>query len=578
MKPHEAALRDNRCPPPLLHHLAKVYYDEFIDVEGNTPSDRLRDLLGSDEGLIAAVLEGFRGSIRRSDVPTDAEILDLRTRNQTHLLALPIMAGLEDLVQTAPTRELFLDETQIRLALAIHYTVPTLRGAARPPNWFAPLLASHPDVVANVLIRSTGSKIRSGADFVSGLHELLSEDHAAVACVAALPLLEAFPVRCSKRKLPNLSSLLQVALLHCEGTPFLKLIDKKLAHRSMNVGQRVYWFAAGLLASPDLYLKKLESYVAGNERRVRHLAAFLTDDDFSPRLIEAFDALVLRILIRLIGSSYRPYFHSSRGAILITPNIAVSGRIEGFINKLASVPSRVATEVLEELSSDDNLGPWRFNLDYAAYRQNIARREADFHQCDVERVIAVLDNQKPANAADLAALTVALLAEISRNIRDGNTSDWHQYWNADPHNRPQGPKPEDACRDALLSDLKIRLQQLGIDAQKEGPYADNKRSDIRISYSGFNVPVEVKRSCHRHLWSAIKTQLVAKYTRDPSTDGYGIYLVFWFGDTEGCQPTTGLGSRPGSAEELKKLLSGTLSTDERRKISICVIDVSKPHK
>ena len=576
VKPHEAALRDNQCPPPLLHHLAKVYYGEFIDVEGNTPSDRLRDLLGSDEGLITAILEGFCGSIRRSDVPTDTEILDLRTRNQTHLLALPIMAGLEEIVQTAPTRELFLDETQIRLALAIHYSAPTPHGAEWPPNWFTQLLASHPSFVANVLIRSAGSKIRSGTDFVSGLHELLSEDHAAVAYWAALPLLKAFPVRCSKGQLPNLSILLQAALLHYEGTPILKLIDKKLAHRSMNVGQRVYWLAAGLLASPDLYLKRLESYVARNERRVRNLAAFLPDDDFSPRLVEGFDALVLRILIRLIGSSYRPYSHASQGAVRITPNIVASERIEGFINKLASIPSLVATKVLEELSSDDNLGPWRFHLDYAAYRQNVARREADFHQCDVEQVIAVLDNRKPANAADLAALAFEYLREISRNIRHGSTSDWHQYWNADPHNRPQGPKPEDACRDALLSDLKIRLQQLGIDAQKEGQYADNKRSDIRISYSSFNVPVEVKRSCHRNLWSAIKTQLVAKYTRDPSTDGYGIYLVFWFGDTERCQPTTGLGSRPGSAEELKQLLSGTLSTDERRKILICVIDVSKP--
>ena len=128
-------------------------------------------------------------------------------------------------------------------------------------------------------------------------------------------------MRCSKGQLPNLSILLQASLLHCERTSFLKLIDKKLTHRSMNVGQRVYWLASGLLASPDLYLKRLESYVARNERRVRHLAAFLTDDDFSPRLVEGFDAQVLRILIRLIGSSYRSYSHASRGAVLITPNI-----------------------------------------------------------------------------------------------------------------------------------------------------------------------------------------------------------------------------------------------------------------
>jgi hypothetical protein len=117
---------------------------------------------------------------------------------------------------------------------------------------------------------------------------------------------------------------------------------------------------------------------------------------------------------------------------------------------------------------------------------------------------------------------------------------------------------------------------LGIDAQAESRYADDKRSDIRVSCGDFNVSVEIKRSCHRELWSAIKTQLIAKYTRDPGTDGYGIYLVFWFGDTEHCRPTPGEKSPPKSADRLEELLRDTLLTEEQRKISICVIDVAQP--
>ena len=48
------------------------------------------------------------------------------------------------------------------------------------------------------------------------------------------------------------------------------------------------------------------------------------------------------------------------------------------------------------------------------------------------------------------------------------------------------------------------------------------------------MPVEIKKSSSRELWSAIRNQLIAKYTRDPGAAGYGIYLVFWFG-REHCQ-------------------------------------------
>ena len=570
----EAALRENQGAPALLDDLARAYYDEFIGVQGNTPADRLRDLVGGDEDLIAAILEGFRGAIRRSDAPTEAEILDLNARNRTHFLALPIIAGLDDAARIVPVADLFPDEKQIRLAIAIYFTSLRPVGAAWPPNWFSLLLTSHSGAVADVLIRSATSMMRGGADYVPGFHEILSEDHVAVARLATVPLLKAFPVRCTKRQLPNLKILFRAALLHCEKGSFLELINKKLAHRSMNVAQRVYWLTAGLSVWPQLYLNRLESYVGGSERRVRYLAEAFAS---LPRAsIQRLDVPVLRILIRLIGGSCKPYSIDSLGATGTKPAMAAADCIRGSIDRLATTPSEAATEALEELSSDDNLRAWRSLLSDAAYRQNAARREAGFRHCDFGQVLDTLDNGKPANAADLAALSFEYLREISKNIRDGNTSDWRQYWNADSPHRTGNPRPEDLCRDALLSDLQNRLKPLDIDAQAEAHYADYKRSDIRVSFGGFNVPVEIKKSCHRDLWSAIGTQLIAKYTRDPGADGYGIYLVFWFGHTEHCRPTPGEGTPPKSAGELEERLRGTLSSEERHKISICVIDVAKP--
>ena len=171
-----------------------------------------------------------------------------------------------------------------------------------------------------------------------------------------------------------------------------------------------------------------------------------------------------------------------------------------------------------------------------------------------------------------------ILSDMAKRIRDGNTLDWRQYWNVDSHNRAQDPKPENACRDALLSDLRLKLERVEvhvkINAQREDSYADDKRADISVTHGDFNVPVEIKKSTHRDLWRAIQEQLIAQYTRDPGAAGYGIFLVFWFGGQD-CQISPE-GIRPKSAHELQERLLDTLSPDEKFKISICVIDVSKP--
>jgi len=119
------------------------------------------------------------------------------------------------------------------------------------------------------------------------------------------------------------------------------------------------------------------------------------------------------------------------------------------------------------------------------------------------------------------------------------------------------------------------VEPLGVDAQPEGRYADDQRADMRPSIGDINIPVEIKRSCHRQLWSAVRTQLIAKYTRDPAADGYGIYLVLWFGNTAHCRPTPNDQPPPKNAQELEKRLLETLSNDERAKISVLVVDVSQ---
>ena len=587
LKPREGELREGNANPALLHELAKVYFGGYLNVRGKSRRGRLGALLAGDEGLVDAVLSGFRKTVERDDLPSDRQIIRLGASNRTHHLALPFMAGLEEKARTDPLGEVDIEDGLLRLALAVHYTVPmwptAQHPADRPPRWFVWLVSARPDIVSDVLIRSVLSKLRSGAESPAGVYDLAhSTDHSRVAALASMEMLKRFPVRCASRQMSSLNDLLLAARRHCDTEVLRELIEKKCAQEDMSVAQRVHWLAAGLCMAPESYVDRLDAYVAGNERRVRFLAEAVTGQFIRSADLECCRTVAaLELLVRLIGASNRPYSLGSDSGegVMVTPEMNAADRVRGFVEQLAASPTEDSSRALAALSCDRALHPWQSFLVDAAHRQTAVRREAEFAYCGVARVLDTLERGLPANAADLAALTAEHLNEIARDIRDGNATGWRQYWNVDRYNRSQRPRPEDACRDSLLLALKERLRPLGIEVQPEGRYADNKRADIRISYGGYNVPVEIKRSCHRDVWSAMRSQLIVRYVRDPGTGGHGIYIVFWFDDTKDCRPTPPPTGSPvtDSREFLERLLS-VLTAEERLKIQVCVFDVSDPEQ
>ena len=578
-KENESALRRNECPANLLHTLAVAYFDGYSDVSGETPRERLQYLLGPDDDLVEAALAGLRGTICRSDLPMWTEVSTLATEGRSHYLAYPFMAGLQEFSETAETNSCELGDSQTRLAVAIHFAVPRMSQrdhSKHPPGWLRGCLAREPETVAEVWSHCARARLGRGERSLADTHRLDREpEYAQLARAASVPLLNAFPVRCGAGQLPILRSLLGAAIAHGDREQLLELIEAKLAYKSMNSGQRVYWLAAGMFVQPEVFCDRLESYVSGKVRRIQRLVEMTGGHAVAHTLRGRRGATVLEKLIRLIGP--HTIAPPSTGEVYsVTWPIQADRTLHSYIDRLAEDTSDAASNALESLAKDDRLRNRRSELLDRLHRQKSIRREATFQHPSLEQVSQVLENGRPANAADLWALTVDLLHRFSKRIRDGATSDWRQYWNVDQYNRAEKPKPEDAGRDALLSDLEQALTPLGVEGVKEGYYADDKRADIRLSVPGYNVPIEIKRSCHEDWWSAIKTQLIKKYIRDPGTDGYGIYLVFWFGEAEGCRPVPASGRKPKSPDELQQALLDSLSDHERRKISVCVIDVSKP--
>ncbi len=567
VRSNEIALRENRAAPALLYDLARVYFGHFYDLSGDDGPEIITKLLRDDHELVDATLQGLRGTVDREDVLDVKEILSLREKGRMHYLGLPFLAGLEEVERTAPEEDPSRwDDSRIRKAIAFYYCTSHMDYR---PKWYQQLLEARPEIVAEVQVQFAICEFRSGREYIHKLAELAHDPgHVQVAKYASLTLLRAFPTRCKLTQIKDLDHLLWAAIQHADRASLQELIEKKLSRKSMNDVQCVHWLAAGLIVSPGEYSDLLRDFAQGREGRIRHLVEFFKGrvQIFEGRVQFLFDELEipsLELLIHLVGGYSGPVRRF---------DIEASNLVGELIQRLAASPAKDASDVLDSLCSDPALSRWRDVLSQAQDAQRVTWRDASYSHPNIEQVCQALNGGTPANPGDLAALVMDRLLELADQIRRGNTDDWRQYWNLDSHGRLEEPRPEEPCRDALLSDLRQRLPQ-GVDAQPEGQYANDKRADIRVSYGDFQVPVEIKRNKHPDLWSALRNQLIAQYTSDPDTDGYGIYLVFWFGKERTQPPPSG--ARPADAEGLKERLEATLAPDKARKISVCVIDVSR---
>ena len=571
----EQELRAGRGEPHLLSRIAEVYLGVDSDVEGTTPSERIHNLVGSRLELVAVLHEGLETAVDRTDLPDCRRVVRLFDKRRTDFLVLPFIAGLDSLQRSGRLKIEELREDQIRLAVTVLYTLPgqclgpeTAKEAVLyRPEWFRTVLRDSPMLVADVLQQCVKHKHQTAIQpAIEFYHLARDDDHCGVAGLAGIQLLEQFPNMDTKQAAWELRWLLKTVLKNCDRLQVYYAVKKRLAKTDLAPSQKIYWLLAGYLVMPHLYREAISILSKDSEAASHSIWTFVSEGGFPRELAREFRAEESEFLIVLIASAIERHGMTKDGWLVI------SYLFEG----LASIPNPQTTDVLETLSTEPALVPWLPSISEERDWHARKRREHEFRHCDIRQAIRVLANKDPANAADLAALLLDALKKLSKRIRDGNTSDWRQYWNVDHYNRPTNPKPEDACRDALLSDLKNHIEHLGIDAQPEGVYAADNRSDIRACFDGFNTPVEIKRSCHNDLWTAIKSQLIPKYTRDPGAVGYGIYVVFWFGVADSCSPTKYAGWTPPDAAAVEAKLTELMSDRERQMISICVIDVSQP--
>ena len=558
-------LRENRATQELLHEIGMAYFGKSPFASGRTAyGSGLTDLLTTVD-LLEASTAALRGTVRRSDIPKVAEIVRRSHIADPHPLGLPFLAGMHELERLGHDQVEQLSLAQMQQAVAFYYCTPTNRFTE--PEWLVGWLESRPELIADVLIQCA-DVICSGTADVCDFEKLLQQDdHALVAAHSCLPLLKEFPVHCESEQLEILDQLLWYALVHQDRAALLTLVDEKLSSPDIQGHQRIHWLAVGVMVAPESHGEALESMVRFHEDRIREVASFFSPDNPPALPAQDMSVIALRSIIRLVGSAFGPDIEDDPD----DPEFLASAQVEIAIYMLSALPCDDASRALNELVVDDAIVDWRTDLARAQYRQSIVRRDASYRHPSVREVRQTLNNLAPSNAGDLAVLLTDRLNELTIRIRTTNTDDWLQYWNEDSQGHPLKPKREEHCRDALLSDLRGLLPD-GVAAEPEGEYANDKRSDIRVAFGDFNVPVEVEKDRNRYLWRSLNNQLITNYASDPATSGHGIYLVFWFGGED--MPAHPQGCVPADPVELRELLEAQLAPSDKHRVSVCVVDVS----
>jgi hypothetical protein len=516
---------------PWLSWAAFVYFGSFRDSNKQTsPHERLVTVLGEANAQIA--IEGFIAALSRPDIPPLANVVELTAKGQLYDWWYTLAAGLMERYESHLGLTTFSGDF-LKAMLVFDLTNPVfewVKGGSRVvvPKWKTALMEEQPELVRDAYAAIARAKLVNGQQNVDGLRELMADDaFKRFRGDTAVQFLRDFPNMDRFRLNELIDGVFATPTIHSE---FFSIAHRVLTGE-VEVGQEQYdtWLAAAYRLSPHRYEAEVEAIAEQRPSVVfelRDRTGFGSDGKQSGTL-----ALTqLEFLARLTGTHY-PETSPPPGGWWGNTNVWDGVEFcRKLIDAISAIPSEAASEALRRLESDARMASYNLHLRHALSNQESRRRETEYDRPDWPSTIEALSNGRPATVADLHALVLDQLNDLCSRIAHENTDIYKSFWNVDSNSRPQRPRPEDACRDTLVTMLRPAMALQGIAVEPEGHMVADKRADISVAMPGRKILCELKRDYHTDLWTAADEQLERFYAHDSEAKGFGIYGVFWFGD------------------------------------------------
>jgi predicted NACHT family NTPase len=559
---------------------AEIYFSQFADVDEKAPPrERLNSVLG--EANTQTAIEGFIAALGRSDLPSLDEVVALSAEHKLYKSWWVPAAGLIE--RWAASRDFTgVSDELLKAMLAFDLANPAFEhvdagSQVKVPDWKTAVLRDRPELAREAYAAMARAKLTKGDPMVTGLRELATEDAFKSFRVATvLEFLRDFPNAEPFRLDELLDGVFATPAAH---SGFLLLAERVLSG-AVAVDQRQHdmWLAAAYLLSPGLYEVTLEAAAAQRPALVFHLRDHGGYDRRGSQPPDAIPLPQLEFLARLTGALY-PETGFPTGVFGGDTNAWDAAEYcRRLINAISAVPSEAATATLRRLEADPRMASYNAHVRHALANQERRRRDSEYDRPDWTSTVRALSNGAPATVADLHALLLDQLDDLRKRIARENTDIYKQFWNVDRYSRLDEPRPEEACRDGLVTLLRPALAPKGITVEPEGHMVADKRADISAAMPARKILCELKRDYHADLWTAADGQLERYYAHDPEAKGFGIYGVFWFGDKRPApipRHPDGL-NPPQSAQELEEMLRERIPSDRRNRLAVLVIDVSGP--
>lgn len=561
--------------------VGQVYFGQFTDTDkGAEPYDRLAAIIGEENAN--AAIEGLLQFVDRNEVTALVDVVAMNTDQKYFPWWIGLIAGLVEWCGRGGDITTLPDD-YLRSIIAIDCLHPTYTReiGKEPPEWSwkQKLLSEKPDLAADAYEALARNGFETKMDFPDGLNELLRFDELkpfmselAKTFVIDYPSMDA-------RSLQDLLHVLSESIVADELLVLVRSGLKTCDEENQEESRRV-WLAMGYLLAPEEFGSEIDLLVEDAAKSLvwifRRLCGAERHRNFTVKTLSPEQ------LSRIVGFAAKHFdkTKSPRSSVGDQNSWDATNFVQELINKLSADASLAAANELEELFEVESMRDYEKELKHALAKQRTHRLETQFHQASWQEVVEVLYNGEPATVADLHALVLSHIQDVKLHVTSANTNLYKTCWNEEGK-RVTSPKIEDSCRDLLVGLLRSRLAPHDVIVEPEGHMVADKRADIVVMHGAkLKVVIELKRDYHSEVWRAMNNQLDRFYTRDPNTDGYGIYGVFWFGSTRPRTiplPENGV-PRPTTAQQMEDILFDLVPPDKKIKIKPFVIDVSPPYQ
>ena len=410
------------------------------------------------------------------------------------------------------------------------------------------------------------------ARYVNGLHWLVDKN-GDFEIEKIIYLLDKYPNMDNQYQRPLIETLLKHSSLPRIHALIIQRVNSYEIYEVENLTIIARWFALLSYVDVNLFLKKIQCFELPSE--VFWQLSKLFSNEIEVKNFEPSLDILVWLVYRF--SHTFPKVERPSGVSSGEGNAwQASDVINSCLSKISKIPSQQARDELISLKDYVHESYQEYIIHLLA-QQRVTMREVTYKPYSLNELIAIYEDKSPQNCKDLKALVIQVLQDIQNKIKGSETDIYKVFYQRlSTQKEPLAiPFNENYCRDRLVDLLEPILARYQISCITERDMPDSKRADIVCQNSEIQVPIEIKGQWHPQLYTSMNEQLGDLYLKEYHSQGYGIYLVFWFGSTttKPLYKIRGSELQPKNSFELEKLLETLIEEKFKQGVEVFVMNV-----